>query len=172
MSCCTLMGQCFCFDLRCAFPCDPSNVPITIGLCGLLCVNCKRGGCGDQCGNINLYKLCPCFSKGVWGDRKKSFGLEEAPLTFRMRDRQEVTVKDRGGNVCVVRKLEGSEIESYKLKIENENLKAPEVAGVQHHYHYHHSPEVPIQAQPVEAEVVIENMNREVPLVHKEQPQV
>ncbi len=39
----TLMGQCFCIDIRCAFPCDSSRVPMTIGLCGFLCPDCKKG---------------------------------------------------------------------------------------------------------------------------------
>jgi hypothetical protein len=41
-SICTSMCQCCCFDLRCAFPCDPSNVPMTIGVLGLICCDFQR----------------------------------------------------------------------------------------------------------------------------------
>jgi hypothetical protein len=56
--------------------------------------------------------------------------MDEAPLTFRMQDRKEVTVKDKSGKICLVRVLDDSEVDSLMLKYD--------------------------QALPVQAEVMVE----------------
>ena len=59
--------------------------------------------------------------------------MEEAPLRFNMKDRKEITVRDRAGHYCLVRQLDEAESETHKLKMtaeaEADDQQLPVVPG-------------------------------------------
>ena len=115
-SLCYGIFQCCCLDIRAAFPCDASRVPITVGVLGCLLIDLKRGG--YDCCNAKLYKCCPCFSGGVLYGRKRR-GYDEAPLHFKLSSmlwgkRSAILVKDRSGRRCTVRYATDEEVKDWE----------------------------------------------------------
>ena len=105
MSICTGMGQCCCIDLRIALPCDPSKVPITVGVLGLLCLNLDRKrvcACCSKYTECNLDQFCPCFDPACCGFDERKFEDEVKAMT--MNGRSEVFSKDTEGNAIVTRR--------------------------------------------------------------------
>lgn len=70
MSICTGMGQCCCIDIRAAFPFDVSKVPITVGVLGMLCVNCDRKGLCAPCSKYACISSFHVLVLIVWDSMK------------------------------------------------------------------------------------------------------
>jgi hypothetical protein len=81
-TCVKMTSQMFCFDQRCAFPCD-EEVPCTVAVCGLTI--CRDFAC-----------ICKCFDKLNEGeDAEEGSGAPADEVTDKEEDKVEEEVMDR-----------------------------------------------------------------------------
>ena len=116
MSICTGMGQCCCIDVRAAFPFDVSKVPITVGVLGMLCVNCDRKGLCAPCSKYaecNLYQFLPCLSPDCMGFDESKF--EEHPISFAMNKRSKVYARDADGEMIIISRPEYKDMWHFRV---------------------------------------------------------
>lgn len=144
MSVCTGMGQCCCIDIRAAFPCDVSKVPITFGVLGLLCVNCDRKGICASCSKYqecNLYRFLPCWDPSCMGYDERNFEEEKLPFSMTIMKevegkqvvdlkRKTVYARDSNGQMIVIRAPTYEEIwhfQTFEKRLAKRNEKAAEM---------------------------------------------